>query len=124
MTGCTVKAMSRSGARGRRTRLRSEITSVSETTRLMPPSPPRPRAPAPRGPGRLAGQREEPVVQRGPPQPEVVPRAAGLVEPAHSLDDRARALRDREPDGLPVRHWRLVGPRGGGAPRARRPAGA
>ena len=89
MIGWTVNASSRSGARGSRTRLRSAITSVSDTRRLMLASS---SSSVRRSSAAWPVSVRNTSSSVGRAQREVVDADARLVEPAHRLDDRAGAL--------------------------------
>ena len=82
MIGWTVKASSSSGARGRRIRLRSVTTSVSDSSASHSAALLFRRVPR---------QRQEDVVERRTPQRDVIDADACLVEPADRLDDRSAA---------------------------------
>ena len=59
----------------------------------------------------VAGEGEEDVVERGPPDAEVLDADAGVVEPAYRLHDRAGALLDRCAHRRPSMCGRLAGHR-------------
>ncbi len=112
MIGCTVKESSRSGARGMRRRLRLASTSVSEM-RVADAAHRSPSSPAPSSASAAwPVRREEDVVEGRAAQRHVVDPDPGLVEAAHGLGDRARALVDRHPqDAVGAAIGRSVGDR-------------
>ena len=58
---------------------------------------------------RVAGERDEHVVERRPAQRDVVDADARVVEPAHRLGDRARALAHRRAHDAVLEHGPLDG---------------
>ena len=115
MIGWTVKAISRSGWRGIRSRLRLSDAPACRTTQPQPHPPPRSASSLL---GRVAGEREEHVVERRPAQRDVVDADAGVVERAARPRRSRRARRDRDAHDAVLDVGALVGT-SRAAPRSR-----